>query len=132
MIAAITIAVAALAALVWVLQPLRTPGTSVSGWPLSTEEAEARKRAALEAILDMEGELATGKLTEEDFAILRAQYASEAIQALKELDGSSRADAVADDVIEQEIARIRAGMACPHCGASKTGGTCERCHASSG
>lgn len=132
MIGALVVALIAGGALAWVIQPLGSKRRrTLEETPLLVEEAEARKRAALEAIVDMEGERAAGKLAADDFAILRSQYEVEAIRALKELDALSRADAANDDSIEEEIARLKARLTCPRCGAWKTGETCDRCHAPS-
>lgn len=132
MIPALIVAMLAGGVLAWVLQPLGSKGPrTVEEMPLLVGEAEARKRAALEAIVDMEGELAAGKLGAADFAILRSQYEVEAIRALKELDALSGTGPAEDDSIEEEIARLKAGLTCPSCGAWKTGETCDRCHAPS-
>ncbi|MGI8774940.1 MAG: hypothetical protein ACR2KQ_08010 [Actinomycetota bacterium] len=132
MIPALIVALLAGGVLAWVIQPLGSKRRrTLEETPLLVGEAEARKRAALEAIVDMEGEVAAGKLVAADFAILRNQYEVEAIRALKELDALSGADAADDDSIEEEIARLKASLTCPRCGAWKTGETCDRCHAPS-
>lgn len=129
MIAVIVVVIAAAAATVWVLRPLSSGRNEVANeGSLLLQEADARKVSALEAILDMEGERAAGKLSQEDFEILRAQYEVEAVRALKELDALAAGTGAEDRTIEEEIARIRAGLSCARCGALKTGGTCERCN----
>jgi hypothetical protein len=132
MIPALIVAAAAGAILVWVLQPLKNK--HLGGFdeaPVLLEEAEARKRAALEAIIDMENERAAGKLSAADFEALRGQYEVEAVRALKELDALTGRVGTDDAALESEIARMRAGLVCPRCGAWKTGETCDRCHESS-
>jgi hypothetical protein len=132
MIPALLVAMAAGAVLIWVLQPLggkRRSAFDETG--VLIEEAGARKRAALEAIIDMENERASGKLSEAGFEALRGQYEVEAVRALKEIDALSGQLEGDDAVLESEIARMRAGLTCPRCGAWKTGETCERCHESS-
>ena len=98
----------AAAALYVVLIPLRRSARPDPAEPtLAVEEAESKKRAALTAILDLETERAAGKLADDEFRVLRAEYESEAVLALNELDALGAADPPADDAVEAEIARIR-------------------------
>lgn len=122
------IALLAAGALAWSLAPLRSG--PVRARPARTrllEEAEGRKRAALAGIVDLEEEHALGKLGAEDLEALRAAYEAEALLALRELDALRRAD---DDALEEEIARLRAELACPSCGALRLPGeVCGSCGA---
>ena len=126
------IVVVALALVVawYVAAPLRRgPRRDVDRRSVLEDEAEQRKRAALGAIVDIEGERAVGKLSERDFDALRREYEAEALAALRELDTlrSSRRD---DDELEDEIAALRAEMTCPTCGGIRTPeGVCPRCSA---
>lgn len=91
-------------------------------------DAHERKRAALTAIVDIESELAVGKLTREDFESLRGRYETEAVAALRDLDALHSAPE-SDDALEREIAALRAELACPACGGIRTAeGVCPRCH----
>jgi hypothetical protein len=124
----LVIAVWAAVALVYIASPL-AGGTSREQPDGSAlfDEADARKRAALVAIIDIEDEKEVGKLSQVDFDILRTEYEAEALTALAELDALSPG-AYSDDDIEAEIAAMRARLVCPSCGALRQAGTvCERC-----
>ena len=138
MIAAVAVTLLACAALVWILAPLRWPyrdpaiGIGVSIEPTAVEEANARKRAALTAIVDLEGERAIGKLSEPDFEALRREYEAQALAALRELDtlASLPSGDFGDDEFEVEIAALRERLRCPNCGAARVPGEpCGRCGA---
>jgi hypothetical protein len=107
----------------------RAPAASLRG------ELYARKRAALGAILDIESERDAGKLSNQDFAALRAEYEAEAIDALRDLERADGADPrmdlpEPDDELEAEIAALRAELICPRCGAPRPRGSlCPRCGA---
>ena len=128
MIQTLLIIALALAVLAWVAVPLRR-GPKVDA-PLPSpqlEEADARKRAALIAIVDIETERATGKLSEGDFVALRSDYETQALVALREAD-ALRDSTYDDDELEQEIAAIRERLRCPDCGAARRPGEpCEQC-----
>jgi len=127
-IQALIIAALALAVLAWVAVPLRRGPKIDDPLPsLQLEEADARKRAALVAIVDIETERATGKLSEGDFAALRSDYETQALVALREAD-ALRDSTYDDDELEQEIAAIRERLTCPDCGAARRPGEpCEQC-----
>jgi hypothetical protein len=72
-------------------------------------ELDARKRAALLGILDLEGERAVGKLNDEDFSALRSEYEAEALVAIAELDQLQSAGPEHD--LEREIAELKARLA---------------------
>ncbi|MEA2485270.1 MAG: hypothetical protein QOD46_381 [Actinomycetota bacterium] len=72
-------------------------------------ELDARKRAALVGIVDLEGERAVGKLNDEDFAALRSEYEAEALVAIAELDQLHNAGPEHD--VEREIAELKARLA---------------------
>ena len=126
----VVVALLAFAALAWVLAPLRRPQPDVAGPQTLVDEAEARKRAALGAIVDLEDDRSVGKLAEEDLRSLRAQYEAEAVAAIAELD-ALEASTTAPDELEAEIARVREAMRCPNCGAVRAPNeSCPRCGAS--
>jgi hypothetical protein len=73
--------------------------------------AAARKESAIDALRELEFEYQTGKVSDEDYALLRARYAREALAAR-------------DDLGE------KAGLgSCPACGASPREGAkfCSGC-----
>jgi cytochrome c-type biogenesis protein CcmH/NrfF len=124
----LVIAALALVVLAWVALPLRR-GPQIDD-PLPSqqlEEAHAKKRAALVAILDLENEQATGKLSAGDFAVLRSEYETQALAALREAD-ALRDSTFDDDEVEKEIAALRERLRCPNCGAARRPGEqCEQC-----
>ena len=122
-------------ALIYVSAPIRRPPILEEG-PIpdddpATSETQARKVAALTAILDLESERDVGKLSETDLAELRSIYEQEALAALAELDAAEALPAA--DPLEREIATLRHRLSrdrCPRCGAARPAGTtCARCGA---
>lgn len=71
-------------------------------------DKEARKLRALDAIVDLEADLAAGKLSETDFETFKDDYAREALTAMRELDVAARRTEDAD--LEAEIAAARARL----------------------
>ena len=129
MIDVLVVALLVAIAVVLVVRPLRRGARDdVEGSETQqVADAEARKDSALEAIVDLEGDRTMGKLSEPDFEALRADYESQALTALRELDAldglSSR-----DRELEAEIAQVRARLRCPSCGGARAGsGRCPRC-----
>jgi hypothetical protein len=111
MIPAVLVVILGLAALVFVLRPLRRgPVRDEAETPQLIQEAEERKDSALLAIIDIEEERSVGKLSDADFDSLRSQYEIEALRALRELDELGAESGSADDAIEAEIARIRSRL----------------------
>ena len=133
MIAAIVIAALACAALIYVTMPLRRgpEPEDETVTPPEVEAATEQKRAALTGIIDLEEELASGKLAPADFSTLRDMYEREALEALQRLD-HLQTEHDLDSELEREIAAARADMSCPNCGALKESSatTCSRCGAS--
>jgi hypothetical protein len=130
MIPALLISVLVLAALAWVTVPLRRgPRVDAPQPAQALEEAQAKKKEALMAILDLENERATGKLSESDFAGLRLEYEAQALTALREAD-ALRDSTVDDDELEAEIAALKERLRCPNWGAGRPlGGPCDQCGA---
>jgi hypothetical protein len=124
MVILILVAVAA----VYIAMPLvRGPRSETDSVTIRLEEAGARKEAALGALVDIENERLIGKLSTRDFELLRDEYESEALAALKELDAIEQRDAQ-DDELEAEIAAIRVQMECPECGGLRVPGeACSKC-----
>jgi hypothetical protein len=91
---------------------------------VAVSDAEVRKLDALKRILELESELAAGSIDRSEFESLRTEHGRDVLQALRELDVAQEADA---DLIEIEIARLRATL-CPNCGAPRSeGARCESC-----
>ena len=125
----ILVALAAVAALVYVVAPVVRGPRVQSTDPGRLEEAEARKRVALSAIIDLEAERDAGKLSENDFDMLRSTAEAEALAALAEADLVAGAN-LDDDELEREIAEMRDRLACPSCGSMRAPGErCTRCGA---
>ena len=129
MILVVVVALLACAALAYVAVPLGTRRGSTDDPPSRESELDARKTTALSAIVDLENERLVGKLSDEDFDVLRAQYEAEALRALTELDALRVQSEAPDDAsLEAEIAEMRRRLACPRCGGLRsTEGTCSRC-----
>ena len=125
MIWSVLVAFMAAVALAYVSAPLRRgPRRDLPDRHVRQRATEERKRAALDAIVDLEAERDLGKLSEPDFEVLRDDYERVALQALKELDALG----ASDDPVEAEIAARRDAIACPHCGAARGAGSrCPRC-----
>ena len=130
MIPGLVVALLAIVALIYVSAPIRRapPILDDEG---DTSEAEARKIAALTAILDLESERDVGKLSEADLAELRSTYEHDALAALADLDAAEALPAT--DPLEREIASLRHRLSrdrCPSCDAARPAGTtCARCGA---
>ena len=101
MIAEVAVVVAAVAGVVYVARGFSRKPPDVEP---AASDAAARKMRALDAILDLEAEVAAGKLSEEDFATFKTAHAKDALAAIRELDVSAASDS---DELELEIAAAR-------------------------
>jgi hypothetical protein len=126
----------ALAALALVLEPLARRSTAALDTPmddadsLPMEESESPKVQALLALKEIEFDRATGKLSDEDYAELKARYGRDALAALDAEHAQAAVMAEAEDPAEALIQAARGGMTvCPHCGPRpETGATfCSEC-----
>jgi hypothetical protein len=112
------------AALMLILLPLLrpTPLAPVPEWDLPDLE-ETRKGQALIALKEIEFDLATGKLSDADFAELKRKFTSEAVAAIREEKGEGAAPA-----------QVKSGLACPRCGPRPEGDArfCSTCGSSLG
>ncbi|UCF40339.1 MAG: zinc ribbon domain-containing protein [Gemmatimonadota bacterium] len=81
------------------------------------EESDSAKVQALLALKEIEFDRATGKLSDEDYAMLKAKYSKVAIAAI-EAEEQETLDMAAEDVAEELIRRAAAGRGtvCPSCG----------------
>ncbi len=82
-------------------------------------EAESRRRVTLLALRDVEYDYATGKLGDEDYQSLRRELAAEALTALAAVEAESNEGGDATPGLEEDIARLRGGLA--------SGSTCAMC-----
>jgi cytochrome c-type biogenesis protein CcmI len=103
-----------------------------------TSEAQFRKRVSLHQLRDVEYEFAMGKLSEDDFQILKKEISAEAVAAIREEELEARAGEASrqgsvDSGLEEEIlkarARISGGVPCANCGKTNLDGSrfCAEC-----
>ena len=124
-------AVVAFAALILVLEPLFRPVEAADhGQPddevIDLEESDSPKIRALLALKEIEFDRATGKLSDDDYASLKATYSAQALEAVKaEAAATAAPPAVAaaapapgEDEAEAAVRRIRSPekRSCPSCG----------------
>jgi len=136
----------AVGALAYVLYPLLVaPVPSRRVVPASAPAARPAEQEAIIALREIEFDRATGKLSDADYAELKARYTARALQAMRADDvaNASSGDAT-DDAIEAAVSAYRERMrSCPGCGprpepdavyCSSCGrylpGACEACGAS--
>jgi primosomal protein N' len=133
--------VVTLLALAMVLEPLLRPATGarvVGPAPMEEgelgdlSESESPKVQALLALKEIEFDRATGKLSDEDYALLKARYAAAALDAMKAEDVAAAAVAAPaavpaaahggdDDAAEALVRRFKrrgqdGSLVCPTCG----------------
>lgn len=101
---------------VWfIMAPLRRPGLPVARAVDPFDVEESRRGRAIDALREIEFDRATGKLSDEDYASLKARYTGLAVQAMRD----ERAATPDDADIEAMIAARREGVAgdgCITCG----------------
>jgi hypothetical protein len=103
----------AVGALAFVLYPLFF-GVQSSPRPRVAPEAETGEHDAIGALREIEFDRATGKLSDVDYAELKARYTRDAVAAMRQ---ETPRDAGADDEIEAAVRAFRASMAeCRDCG----------------
>lgn len=129
MIEIVLVAAAALGALFLVAGPIRSGRRDIEEEDEALADAQADKRTKLGALVELEEERFTGKLTKADFESLQRQYEAEAVAALKKLD-SLQDTKTTDEELEAEIARVKSEMQCASCGAlRRSSGPCPECGA---
>ncbi|HJR64396.1 MAG TPA: zinc ribbon domain-containing protein [Gemmatimonadaceae bacterium] len=103
----------AIAALAFVLAPLFIDRRVQRRASASSEGAASSR--AIEALREVEFDKATDKLSDTDYAALKATYTRQALEAMREEERA--APAIADEDVEAAILRYRvAAGACPACG----------------
>jgi hypothetical protein len=115
--------VLAVAALAFVMWPLLKGGLRSAPVVLAPEQAP--EASALEALREIEFDQATGKLSPEDYASLKAAYTPRALAELRAREAgvaaaspaAAAAQTAIDDAAEALIARVKqGGLSCPRCG----------------
>ena len=106
---------------IWlVLQPLVRPGPVRPAMYVPPDPEETRRGVALAALREIEFDRETGKLSDTDYAFLKARYTTEAVAALRADDATSAATDADADIESLIAARARAlagnAPACPACG----------------
>ena len=103
----------------WILNPLLQKDVLQNGFTQQPtdilKELKNKKNGTYATIRELEFDLSMGKLTEEDFQILKRQYTQEAVGYMKEMDKiesaqaafSKPADTVPEEEIEQGVTAIR-------------------------
>ncbi|HRQ77372.1 MAG TPA: hypothetical protein PLY94_02150 [Gemmatimonadaceae bacterium] len=123
MIALLLGAVLAVSALAFVMWPLLKGGLRSA--PIELAPEQAPEASALEALREIEFDQATGKLSPEDYATLKATYTPLALAELRAREAgvaaaspeAALALSAADDAAEALIARVKqGGRNCPSCG----------------
>ncbi len=96
--------------------PPRDPSTRRRSLGADREAArdDRAKVSALAAIRELEFDFATGKLSDDDYASLRARYEARAVEVLSRPTRPAAADV--DAQIEAEIASARTRARCASCG----------------
>jgi hypothetical protein len=132
LVAGVAVAVAAMA---FVLEPLvRRTGDVAAAVPdlevTPLEESESPRIQALLALKEIEFDRATGKLSDGDYAELKARYGRQALAAMDAEQTQARVVTGAEDPAEALIRAARQDLAvCPSCGPRpETGATfCSEC-----
>jgi hypothetical protein len=105
---AVAAAIIGVLALWLLLQPLIRP-TTRSAPPLEPiDPEETPKGVALSALKEIEFDRETGKLSEQDYQLLKSKYTAAALQALRDDSGATAPEPVSDDVESMVAARVRA------------------------
>jgi hypothetical protein len=104
--ALVAVAFAGLA--LWILGPLRAPSRRMERegdgrW----KELVDAKHAVYRSILDLEFDRAVGKVSEEDYSVLRRQQEAEALALLTEMDALASTSEASPDTLEAETAAAR-------------------------
>jgi hypothetical protein len=138
----------AVGALAYVLYPLLIGPIPVRRTASATKPtAKSAEQEAIVALREIEFDRVTGKLSDADYAELKARYTARALQAMRATTAASDVvdgAAASDDVIEAAVSAYRERMrSCPNCGprpepdavyCSNCGrylpGACEECGAS--
>jgi hypothetical protein len=84
-------------------------------------DSSREKELALAAIRELEFDYATGKISPEDYALLRARYEARALQAIRRAataaSGTAGGEPDLEALLEAEVAARRRSRRCASCGA---------------
>ena len=113
-------ALVGVALLLVVLGPLISRSWCRRSWTTSRRTSRRRRRASrFSALKEIEFDQATGKLSDEDYAMLKGKYTAQALDALRAEDVSPGPGDL-EAVIAERARAIRAQgsshSTCPHCG----------------
>src|SRR3990170_1397825 len=109
-------------------------------WPLLRRTDAASAEMALAAIRELEFDYATGKISPEDYAVLRARYEAKALEAITQTAATPAAQVDGgggrhlEVLLEEEIAAARSKNRCVSCGESlpREARFCPSCGAPAG
>lgn len=104
-----------------VFQPFLAPAEVDDGFVEPPELEETPRGQALMALREIEFDRETGKLSDADYAFLKARYAARAIDAMRDEDAAAPGGgAGVEAMIAARVERLRAapadGAGCPRCG----------------
>ncbi len=115
-------------AILWLLfAPLLGAASPEPAWEEPEDPDETPRGVALIALKDLELDRATGKLSDEDYVMLKGRYAAEAITALREEEArpAARRGGVVD--VEALVVGRRRAVANAEGGAQGKALSCPRC-----
>ena len=93
----------------WVLMPLFRPQARVrvAADTSALDSLTESKNAIYRSMLDLDFDRSVGKVSEEDYAVLRRQHEADAAEILDEIEKLNGSRGVISDPIEEEIAAAR-------------------------
>lgn len=106
------------AALAYVLYPLvfATAGPGIRATPRVTRVTTGGDEDAIVALREIEFDRATGKLSDADYADLKARYTQRALESMR-AEGVTPAGAPVEDAVEAAVLAYRARLrSCARCG----------------
>jgi len=102
---------------IWlVLQPLVRPGPTRPAIYIPPDPEETRRGVALASLREIEFDRETGKLSDTDYAFLKARYTTEAVAALRADDAVTAAADIESLIAARTRALSGSAPACPVCG----------------
>ncbi|HEX6432649.1 MAG TPA: zinc ribbon domain-containing protein [Gemmatimonadales bacterium] len=105
---ALAAAVIGIAALWLLLQPLMKSSRKSPPPPEPIDLEETPKGIALSALKEIEFDRETGKLSDQDYELLKSRYTAAALEALRADPGATAPAPVSDDIESMVAARVRA------------------------
>jgi hypothetical protein len=104
---ALAAAIIGIIALGLLLQPLFKPTNRRPPPPEPIDVEETPRGVALSALKEIEFDRETGKLSEQDYELLKSRYTMAALEALRADSGASGPEPVSDDIESMIAARVR-------------------------